>query len=185
MSGDQKRQLEQQLWNIANELRGKMNADEFRDYILGFIFYKYLSEKQSLYANQLLKGEKTEDYRKLTDPELLAAIKNESLETLGYFLEPGQLFDALAKKGNSKEAKSAVFRPVERGGQSAAPERRTVCRIRTAGAYQQGRLCLLATHDLSAGRQRHHGLRSAARCSVSRRGGRAHSPASDQIESAR
>ncbi len=58
MSGDQKRQLEQQLWNIANELRGKMNADEFRDYILGFIFYKYLSEKQYLYANKLLKGEK-------------------------------------------------------------------------------------------------------------------------------
>ena len=43
MSEDQKRLLEQQLWNIANTLRGKMNADEFRDYILGFIFYKYLS----------------------------------------------------------------------------------------------------------------------------------------------
>ncbi len=45
MSEGQKKQLEQQLWNIANELRDKMNADEFRDYILGFIFYKYLAEK--------------------------------------------------------------------------------------------------------------------------------------------
>ena len=45
MSEDQKKQLEQQLWNIANTLRGKMNADEFRDYLLGFIFYKYLAEK--------------------------------------------------------------------------------------------------------------------------------------------
>jgi len=54
MSEDQKKQLEQQLWNIANTLRGKMNADEFRDYILGFIFYKYLSEKMSSYANQIL-----------------------------------------------------------------------------------------------------------------------------------
>jgi len=80
MSGDQKRQLEQQLWNIANELRGKMNADEFRDYILGFIFYKYLSEKQYLYANKLLKGEKTDDYRQLSDPELLAAIKMNHLK---------------------------------------------------------------------------------------------------------
>lgn len=43
MSEEQRRQL-QQLWNIANNLRGKMNADEFRDYILGFIFYKYLSD---------------------------------------------------------------------------------------------------------------------------------------------
>lgn len=45
MSEEQRRLLQQQLWNIANTLRGKMNADEFRDYILGFIFYKYLSEK--------------------------------------------------------------------------------------------------------------------------------------------
>ena len=55
MSEDQKKQLEQQLWNIANTLRGKMDADEFRDYILGFIFYKYLSEKMHLYANEILK----------------------------------------------------------------------------------------------------------------------------------
>ncbi len=47
MSEEQKRILEQQLWNIANTLRGKMDADEFRDYILGFIFYKYLSEKNA------------------------------------------------------------------------------------------------------------------------------------------
>ncbi len=45
MSSDDKKGLEKQLWNIANELRGKMDADEFRDYILGFIFYKYLSKK--------------------------------------------------------------------------------------------------------------------------------------------
>ena len=57
MSGDHKRQLEQTLWNIADELRGKMHADEFRDYILGFIFYKYLSEKQCLHANGLLETE--------------------------------------------------------------------------------------------------------------------------------
>ncbi|MCI5223294.1 MAG: type I restriction-modification system subunit M, partial [Candidatus Electrothrix sp. AR4] len=57
MTEAQKQKLEQQLWNIANELRGKMGADEFRDYILGFIFYKYLSEKQSIYANELLETE--------------------------------------------------------------------------------------------------------------------------------
>ncbi|MEN8255912.1 MAG: type I restriction-modification system subunit M N-terminal domain-containing protein, partial [Verrucomicrobiota bacterium] len=102
MSGDQKRQLEQKLWDIADELRGKMHADEFRDYCLGFIFYKYLSEKQYLYANDLLKGEAVEDYRGLDDPELLAAIHNESLETLGYFLKPEQLFSTIARKGMSK-----------------------------------------------------------------------------------
>ena len=45
MSEDQKRLLESKLWDIANILRGKMNANQFQDYILGFIFYKYLSEK--------------------------------------------------------------------------------------------------------------------------------------------
>ena len=44
MSIDHKKQLEQQLWNIANTLSGLMDANEFRDYTLGFIFYKYLSE---------------------------------------------------------------------------------------------------------------------------------------------
>ncbi len=46
-----------QLWNIANALRGNMSADEFRDYILGFIFYKYLSEKMHRYADAILKAD--------------------------------------------------------------------------------------------------------------------------------
>ncbi len=52
---EQKAKLEQQLWNIANTLRGKMDADDFRDYILGFIFYKYLSRKMELYGNKALE----------------------------------------------------------------------------------------------------------------------------------
>ena len=58
MSEDQKKVLEQQLWKIADTLRGKMDADDFRDYILGFIFYKYLSEKLEAYANDILKPDK-------------------------------------------------------------------------------------------------------------------------------
>ena len=54
MTESNKQNLEQQLWNIANELRGKMGADEFRDYILGFIFYKYLSEKLRHFADRIL-----------------------------------------------------------------------------------------------------------------------------------
>jgi type I restriction enzyme M protein len=65
MSEDQKKQLETQLWNIANTLRGKMNADEFRDYILGFIFYKYLSEKMEIFANGILIQNNVQ-YRKIT-----------------------------------------------------------------------------------------------------------------------
>jgi type I restriction enzyme M protein len=51
---EQKSQLAQQLWIIANTLRGKMDANYFRDYIAPFIFYKYLSTKTELYANAIL-----------------------------------------------------------------------------------------------------------------------------------
>lgn len=105
MSEDQKKQLEQQLWNIANTLRGKMNADEFRDYILGFIFYKYLAEKMEIYANGILKTDGI-NYKSINETtkngaEYIDAIREEALETLGYFLKPSELFSELAKRGNS------------------------------------------------------------------------------------
>lgn len=105
MSEDQKKQLEQQLWNIANTLRGKMNADEFRDYILGFIFYKYLSEKMELFANDILKQDNirfSEINSTIANAdEYIEAIKEEALEKLGYFLKPDELFSAVALRGNS------------------------------------------------------------------------------------
>lgn len=105
MSEDQKKQLEQQLWNIANTLRGKMDADEFRDYILGFIFYKYLSEKMYRYADSILlqDGIKYRDIKENTakGKEYIEAIKEEALGRLGYFLKPSELFSEVAKRGNS------------------------------------------------------------------------------------
>lgn len=79
-----------------------MDADEFRDYILGFIFYKYLSEKQYIFANKLLETENVKDYAKVTDKDDLEAIKEESLEKLGYFLTPDELFSTITAKGNIK-----------------------------------------------------------------------------------
>lgn len=105
MGEEQKKQLEQQLWNIANTLRGKMDADEFRDYILGFIFYKYLSEKMDDFANDLLEEDNIKysslDEKSPESLEYLEAIKEDSIEQLGYFLKPSELFSAVAKRGNS------------------------------------------------------------------------------------
>jgi len=101
MSEEQKKILQGQLWGIANLLRGKISADDYRDYILGFIFYKYLSEKQYLFANKLLETESVKDFKKCTDQANLNAIKEESLLKLGYYLEPSQLFSVLAAKGNA------------------------------------------------------------------------------------
>ncbi len=104
MGEEQKKQLEQQLWNIANTLRGKMDADEFRDYILGFIFYKYLSEKMESYADAIL-AEDDIDYLSLHEQteqgqEYLEAIREESIEQLGFFLKPSELFSSVAARGN-------------------------------------------------------------------------------------
>src|SRR5680860_114226 len=100
---EQTQQLQTQLWNIANTLRGKMDADDFRDYILGFIFYKYLSKKIELYANEILEP----DHLKFRDLEghaqeeaYLEAVKDAALDKLGYFLLPSELFSELARRGN-------------------------------------------------------------------------------------
>ena len=113
MSEDQKRILEQQLWNIANTLRGKMNADEFRDYILGFIFYKYLSEKMELFANEILTQDKIKfrdiNAKTKNSKEFLEAIKEEALQKLGYFLKPEELFTEVAKRGRGDNDENENF----------------------------------------------------------------------------
>ena len=101
MSEDQKQLLESQLWGIANLLRGRISPDDYRDYILGFIFYKYLSEKQYHYANHLLEGEQETDYNKVTDKDTLNVIRDESLDKLGYFLLPTELFSSIVARGNA------------------------------------------------------------------------------------
>jgi type I restriction enzyme M protein len=101
----EKQQLEQQLWNIANTLRGKMGADDFRDYILGFIFYKYLSEKIHTYADKILNPDgilyKDIDEGTPKGKKYLKAIQAEALDTLGYFLKPSELFSEMARRGNA------------------------------------------------------------------------------------
>lgn len=99
MSDNNKQILEQKLWDVANTLRGRINADEYRNYILGFIFYKYLSEKQHIHANDLLSGEAVTEYTQLEDESLIEAVKEDSLSQLGFYLAPHQLLENIIKKG--------------------------------------------------------------------------------------
>lgn len=105
MTSEQKKKLERKLWDIANELRGKMSADEFRDYILGFIFYKYLSEKMHIYANKILAQDGLE-YLTLDETTdegkaYLDAVRTEAVAELGYMLKPSELFSQMAKRGRA------------------------------------------------------------------------------------
>ena len=104
MAEEKKKQLEKKLWDIANTLRGKMDADDFRDYILGFIFYKYLSTKMELYANKALAPDGItflEVEGHANESELIEALRDAALDKLGYFLRPSELFSEIAKRGNA------------------------------------------------------------------------------------
>jgi type I restriction enzyme M protein len=108
-----KQKLEATLWDIANALRGKMSADDFRDYILGFIFFKYLSEKMELYADEILHPDGI-TYDEITPSTkdraaYLKAVSELSVEHLGYFLEPEELFKNIVPSGEEAEGADAPF----------------------------------------------------------------------------
>ncbi|MCH9845247.1 MAG: type I restriction-modification system subunit M [Alphaproteobacteria bacterium] len=107
MTNEQKAELDKALWDIANQLRGKIQADDFRDYILGFIFYKYLSDKITIAMNKALESEEkdfiTLDENNPDDKDYLDGLKEEAINTLGYFLKPTQLFSHVAQHSLSNE----------------------------------------------------------------------------------
>lgn len=90
--------LHTRLWAIANDLRGNMEASEFKNYILGLIFYKYLSEKVEDRANKLLEEDDITYDKAWEDEEYREALKEELLNQIGYFVEPDSLFSTLMKK---------------------------------------------------------------------------------------
>ncbi len=106
MSEELQQQLRAQLWAVANNLRGNMSASDFMYFTLGFIFYKYLSEKIEMYADELLVNDDT-TFKKVWeegDTEMMADVRDECLNQLGYFLEPEYLYssiiDAIGRKEN-------------------------------------------------------------------------------------
>lgn len=107
MSEEQKKILEKQLWSVANVLRGKMNADEYKNYILGFIFYKYLSERLETYVNgKVLSGEKLKFHeineKSVEGKQMIEEVESACIDHLGFFLRPTELFSYLIKKGKKE-----------------------------------------------------------------------------------
>ena len=128
MSEEQRKQLQTQLWNIANTLRGKMGADEFRDYILGFIFYKYLSEKVQRFADEQLKQDKLQyvDLTEGRDDEYITALEDACLDAPA-FLPPS---------GNTKVPKQGPAKlPLQGGKLLCAYEMHEVTRQRIKSSF--------------------------------------------------
>ena len=117
MSEELQQKLRDQLWEVANKLRGNMSASDFMYFTLGFIFYKYLSEKIEKHANDALIDDEV-TFRELWEmekdadvEELQEGVKTECLENIGYFIEPKYLFSSIisAIKHNEK-----ILEPLER-----------------------------------------------------------------------
>lgn len=108
MSEELQQKLRTQLWAVANNLRGNMSANEFMYFSLGFIFYKYLSEKIEKYANQALENDEI-TFKQLWESqeeeavELQDEVKKQCLENIGYFVEPQFLFTSIIDGINRKE----------------------------------------------------------------------------------
>lgn len=80
------KELCNKLWAMANALRGNMEAYEFKNYILGMIFYYYLSDKTEKYMVNLLKDDNISYEDAWNDEEYKAAIVEEALRDLGYIM---------------------------------------------------------------------------------------------------
>lgn len=92
---EQQANLHTRLWAIANDLRGTLEANEFKNYILGLIFYRYLSEKLEDRVKKLLSEDNISYSEAWKDDEMREALQEELLGQIGYFIEPKYLFSSL------------------------------------------------------------------------------------------
>jgi len=90
--------LETKLFAIADVLRGNMDANEYKNYILGLIFYRYLSEKQENYLNEQLKVDEISFQEACKNDKLKEKLEKVSIKRLGYFINPENLFSSIIKK---------------------------------------------------------------------------------------
>ena len=101
--------LSNQLWSICNDLRGGMDANEFRNYILGTIFYRYLSERTEMYMQEILKEDGLTYEEAFANPEFRPIVEKWSIEHLGYIIRPENLFRVLNQRINRPKDDSDRF----------------------------------------------------------------------------
>ncbi|KKB42086.1 type I restriction-modification system subunit M [Bacillus thermotolerans] len=94
----QQAELHKKLWDMANDLRGQMEAYEFKNYILGLIFYRYLSEKVEERAGKLLEEDGLSYTEAWRDEEMCEALSEELIEDIGYVIAPEFLFSNMVNE---------------------------------------------------------------------------------------
>lgn len=96
----QRAELQRQIWQIANEVRGSVDGWDFKQYVLGSLFYRFISEN---FANYIEGGDESINYSKLDDNVITPEIKEDAIKTKGYFIYPSQLFVNVVANANKNE----------------------------------------------------------------------------------
>jgi|JI6StandDraft_1071083.scaffolds.fasta_scaffold18272_2 type I restriction enzyme M protein len=94
----QQQELRAKIWKIANDVRGSVDGWDFKQFVLGTLFYRFISEN---FTNYIEGGEEGIEYAKLSDDVITPEIKDDAIKTKGYFIYPSQLFVNVAKKANT------------------------------------------------------------------------------------
>ncbi len=116
------------IWRIANDMRGSVDGWDFKQYVLGMLFYRFISENLSSYVNKKEKetGNADFNYTSLSDNE--AELGRDSiLEEKGFFIPPGELFENVRRQAASdtdlNETLENIFKNIEASAQGTASER--------------------------------------------------------------
>jgi type I restriction enzyme M protein len=110
----QRAELQAKIWKIANEVRGSVDGWDFKHFVLGALFYRFISEN---FTNYIEGGDDSIDYAKLSDDVITPEIKDDAIKTKGYFIYPSQLFVNVANTANTNPNLNtdlkAIFNAIE------------------------------------------------------------------------
>lgn len=110
----QRAALHRQIWSIANDVRGAVDGWDFKQYVLGALFYRFISEN---FASYIEGGDDSINYAKLDDLVITSEIKDDAVKSKGYFIYPSQLFANLTASANTNDSLNTdlakVFSAVE------------------------------------------------------------------------
>ena len=94
----QRAALQAKIWKIANDVRGSVDGWDFKHFVLGALFYRFISEN---FTNYIEGGDESVDYPNLPDDVISPEIKDDAVKTKGYFIYPSQLFVNVVKNANT------------------------------------------------------------------------------------
>ena len=100
-SAQQRAELQRRIWQIANDVRGSVDGWDFKQYVLGTLFYRFISEN---FASYIEGGDESVNYANLSDNVITAEIKVDAIKTKGYFIYPSQLFDNIVQNAHTYES---------------------------------------------------------------------------------